>query len=61
MLENDAQMFLTYLEANGGLWPWMISRLQKSQGNFGIFKGLSARFGWFTPKIKEDQFWTELI
>ncbi len=46
MLENDAQMILTYLEANGGFMTLNDSP-SRDQGNFGISKGRLKGFGWF--------------
>ncbi|WP_161980812.1 CvfB family protein [Streptococcus sp. S784/96/1] len=65
MLENDAQMILTYLETNGGF----MTLNDKSSPNeiksvFGISKGqFKKALGGLmkTGKIKQDQFGTELI
>ncbi|MGT2801410.1 RNA-binding virulence regulatory protein CvfB [Streptococcus henryi] len=65
MLENDAQMILTYLESNGGF----ITLNDKSspediKATFGISKGqFKKALGGLmkAKKIKQDQFGTELI
>ncbi len=65
MLENDAQMILTYLEANGGFMTLNDkSSPEEIKATFGISKGQFKKgFGWFDEgqKIKQDQFGTELI
>ena len=65
MLENDAQMILTYLEANGGFMTLNDKYLsRRDQGNFWDFKrSVQKGFGGLmkAKKIKQDQFGTELI
>lgn len=65
MLENDAQMILTYLESNGG---FMILNDKSSpvdiKATFGLSKGqFKKALGGLmkAKKIKQDQFGTELI
>ena len=65
MLENDAQMILTYLESNGG---FMTLNDKSSPADiketFGISKGqFKKALGGLmkAKKVKQDQFGTELI
>ena len=65
MLENDAQMILTYLEANGGFMTLNDkSSPEEIKATFGISKGqFKKALGGLmkAKKIKQDQFGTELI
>lgn len=65
MLENDAQMILTYLESNGGLMTLNDkSSPADIKATFGISKGqFKKALGGLmkAKKIKQDQFGTELI
>lgn len=65
MLENDAQMILTYLESNGGFMTLNDkSSPADIKATFGISKGqFKKALGGLmkAKKIKQDQFGTELI
>ena len=65
MLENDAQMILTYLESNGGFMTLNDkSSPDDIKATFGISKGqFKKALGGLmkAKKIKQDQFGTELI
>ncbi|SDB36327.1 hypothetical protein SAMN02910293_01794 [Streptococcus henryi] len=65
MLENDAQMILTYLESNGGFMTLNDkSSPEDIKATFGISKGqFKKALGGLmkAKKIKQDQFGTELI
>jgi len=65
MLENDAQMILTYLESNGGFMTLNDkSSPDDIKATFGISKGqFKKALGGLMKagKIKQDQFGTELI
>ena len=65
MLENDAQMILTYLESNGGFMTLNDkSSPDDIKATFGISKGqFKKALGGLIKagKIKQDQFGTELI
>ncbi|MGT2910451.1 CvfB family protein [Streptococcus cameli] len=65
MLENDAQMILTYLEANGGFMTLNDkSSPEDIQATFGISKGqFKKALGGLmkAKKIKQDALGTELI
>lgn len=65
MLGNDAQMILTYLEANGGFMTLNDkSSPEEIKATFGISKGQFKGFGWFFDESEENQtrqFGTELI
>ena len=65
MLENDAQMILTYLESNGGFMTLNDkSSPEDIKATFGISKGqFKKALGGLMKagKIKQDQFGTELI
>ena len=65
MLENDAKMILTYLEANGGFMTLNDkSSPEEIKATFGISKGqFKKALGGLmkAKKIKQDQFGTELI
>ena len=65
MLENDAQMILTYLEANGGFMTLNDkSSPEEIKATFGISKGqFKKALGGLmkAKKIKQDPFGTELI
>lgn len=65
MLENDAQMVLTYLESNGGFMTLNDkSSPEDIKATFGISKGqFKKALGGLmkAKKIKQDQFGTELI
>ena len=65
MLENDAQMILTYLENNGGFMTLNDkSSPEDIQATFGISKGqFKKALGGLmkAKKIKQDQFGTETI
>ncbi|MBM7635799.1 RNA-binding virulence regulatory protein CvfB [Streptococcus saliviloxodontae] len=64
MLENDAQMILTYLESNGGFMTLNDkSSPEDIKATFGISKGqFKKALGGLmkAKKIKQDQFGTEL-
>lgn len=65
MLENDAQMILTYLESNGGFMTLNDkSSPADIKATFGISKGqFKKALGGLmkAKKIKQDQFGTELL
>lgn len=65
MLENDAQMILTYLESNGGFMALNDkSSPADIKATFGISKGqFKKALGGLmkAKKVKQDQFGTELI
>ena len=64
MLENDAQMILTYLEANGGFMTLNDKSSQKrSKQLLGFQRSVQKALGGLmkAKKIKQDQFGTELI
>lgn len=65
MLENDAQMILTYLESSGGFMTLNDkSSPEDIKATFGISKGqFKKALGGLmkAKKIKQDQFGTELI
>ena len=65
MLENDAQMILTYLESNGGFMTLNDkSSPADIKATFGISKGqFKKALGGLmkAKKVKQDQFGTELI
>ncbi len=65
MLENDAQMILTYLESNGSFMTLNDkSSPADIKATFGISKGqFKKALGGLDEgqKIKQDQFGTELI
>ncbi|MBY5033746.1 RNA-binding virulence regulatory protein CvfB [Streptococcus gallolyticus] len=65
MLENDAQMILTYLESNGGFMTLNDkSAPEDIKATFGLSKGqFKKALGGLmkAKKIKQDQFGTELI
>ena len=65
MLENDAQMILTYLESNGGFMTLNDkSSPADIKATFGISKGqFNKALGGLmkAKKVKQDQFGTELI
>ncbi|MCP1638904.1 putative RNA-binding protein (virulence factor B family) [Streptococcus gallinaceus] len=65
MLENDAQMILTYLESNGGFMTLNDkSSPADIKATFGLSKGqFKKALGGLmkAKKIKQDQFGTELI
>lgn len=64
MLENDAQMILTYLEANGGFMTLNDkSSPEEIKATLGFQRPVQKGFGWLDEgqKIKQDQFGTELI
>ena len=56
MLENDAQMILTYLEANGGFMTLNDkSSPEEIKATFGISKGqFKKAFGWFDEGQKKS-------
>ncbi|HFI0255871.1 TPA: RNA-binding virulence regulatory protein CvfB [Streptococcus suis] len=65
MLENDAQMILTYLESNGGFMTLNDkSTPEDIKSTFGISKGqFKKALGGLMKagKVKQDQFGTELV
>ncbi len=65
MLENDAQMILTYLESNGGFMTLNDkSAPEDIKSTFGISKGqFKKALGGLMKagKVKQDEFGTELI
>lgn len=65
MLENDAQMILTYLESNGGFMTLHDkSSPAEIQATFGISKGqFKKALGGLMKagKIKQDEYGTELV